>query len=40
MTQIYLVRGGKGGALIENEDFVDKLLRLVLGEGRIGIYSK
>ena len=36
----YLVRGGKGGALIEKEGFADKLLRLVLGEGRIGIYSE
>ena len=35
---LYLVRGGKGGALIEKEGLADKLLRLVFGEGTIGIY--
>ena len=36
-SNLYLVRGGKGGALIENEGLADKLLRLVFGEGTIGI---
>ena len=38
LSHFYLVLGGKGGALIEKEGLADKLLRLVFGEGTIGIY--